>query len=44
MDEEELFSSSGSNAPMFMSHFFDDDFLLDHNMERMESGLLLPWT
>ena len=32
------FFSSGSNAPMFMSHFFDDD-LLDHNMERMESRL-----
>ena len=35
---EEVFSSSGSNAPMFTSHFFDDD-LLDHSMERMESRL-----
>ena len=32
------FLSSGSNAPMFTSHFFDDD-LLDHSMERMESRL-----
>ena len=31
------FLSSGSNAPMFTSHFFDDD--IDHSMERMESRL-----
>ena len=32
------FLSSGSNAPMYTSHFYDED-ILDHGSERMESRL-----
>ena len=32
------FLSSGSNAPMYTSHFYDVD-ILDHSLERMESRL-----
>ncbi len=32
------FLSSGSNAPMYTSHFYDED-ILDHGLERMESRL-----
>ena len=32
------FLSSGSNAPMYTSHFFDEE-ILDHGLERMESRL-----
>lgn len=32
------FLSSGSNAPMYTSHFYDED-VLDHGLERMESRL-----
>ena len=32
------FLSSGSNAPMYTSHFYDDD-VVDHGLERMESRL-----